>query len=287
MQLKPLDYREKLDRETFQREYFIPQRPVIFRSFAANWPALENWNYPRFKQLAGEAEVEVFGHWKSNQPTRIKMPAERKMTFAEYIDLIHEGPNDFRLFLFNIFKHAPTLKRDFHFPDFADGWVKSVPVLFFGGEGSDVRLHYDIDHSNVFLTQFHGQKRVTLFSPEMSPYLYKQPMSSHSNVDLRQPDYEHFPALRQARGYTGVLHHGDTVFMPSSWWHYNEYLTTGYGMALRSLHRSALKQMKGVYNVLVMRKIDDLISKYYAQEWASWKERLAQETGSRVLQEEE
>ena len=282
MELQPIDYRTTISREEFQEEYYIPQKPVILRSFTRDWPAMEKWNYSYFKQKAGHAQVEVFGDWKSNQPTRIKMPPERKMTFSEYIDLINEGPNDFRLFLFNLFKHAPELKKDFHFPDFADGWVRSVPVMFFGGEGSDVRLHYDIDHSNVFLTQFQGEKRVTLFSPEMTPYLYKQPMSSHSNVDLRNPDFERFPALAKASGYTAVLKHGDTVFMPSSWWHYNEYITTGYGMALRTVNRSMLKKLKGAYNVLVMKKVDDLINKYYAEEWAQWKERMAQYSGEKA-----
>lgn len=282
MKIQPIDYKVSISKEAFQKNYYKPQRPLVFRSFARHWPALENWHYERFKKLAGQAQVEVFGSWKSNQPTRIKMPPERQMTFAEYIDLIHAGPNDFRLFLFNIFKHAPELKKDFNFPDIVDNWVKSVPVLFFGGQGSDVRLHYDIDHSNVFLTQFQGEKRVTLFSPEMTPYLYKQPMGSHSNVDLRKPDLEKFPALKKAQGYTTVLKHGDTLFMPGSWWHYIEYLTTGYGMALRSLNTSVLKQAKGVYNVLVMKRVDDLINKYYAEEWAQWKERLAREQAEKA-----
>ena len=275
MKLRPIDFIEDISKEDFQEGYYKPQKPLIFRSFAKDWPAMKNWTYDRFKALAGDAEVEVFGDWKNHEPTRIKMPPARIMPFAEYLDLITEAPNDFRLFLFDIFKHAPVLKEDFSFPDIVEGWVKFAPMLFFGGAGSDVRLHYDIDHSNVFLTQFDGSKRVTLFSPAMSGCLYKQPFSSHSNVNLRDPDYEKFPALKKAIGYTGDIHHGDTVFIPSSWWHYNEYLTAGFGMALRTLNRSLLKQAKGAYNVFVMKRIDDLITKYYADRWASWKQRMA------------
>jgi len=282
MELQPIDFRENIDREEFQEKYYIPQKPLIFRSFAADWPAMENWNYPRFKELVGNEEVEIFGNWKSNSPTRLKTPPEKKMSFSKFIDLIHQGPNDFRLFLFNIFKYAPELKDDFFYPDIADGWVKAVPVMFFGGEGSDVRLHYDIDLSNVFLTQFYGEKKTTLFGPEMSPYLYKQPMGSHSNVDLRNPDYEEFPALKKAVGYTGTLKHGDTVFMPSGWWHYNEYTTSGFSMALRTVNSSVLKQLKGAYNVFVMKKIDDLISTYYKDQWAEWKKRMAKSIGEKV-----
>lgn len=282
MELQPIDYREHIDKETFQKEYYIPQKPLIFKSFGADWPAMKNWTYDRFKDLVGHEKVEVFGSWKSNSPTRIKMPPEQIMSFSDYIDLIHEGPNDFRLFLFNIFKYAPILKEDFTYPDYADGWIKQVPVMFFGGEGSEVRLHYDIDLSNVFLSQFSGTKKVTLFSPEMSPYLYKQPMSSHSNVDLRNPDYNEFPALKKAKGFTGMLEHGDTVFMPSGWWHYNEYTTTGFGMAIRSMNSSTLKKLKGAYNVLIMKKIDDLINKYHHEKWADWKQRMAKAIGERV-----
>ncbi|HAD96575.1 MAG TPA: cupin-like domain-containing protein [Cryomorphaceae bacterium] len=282
MDLQPIEFRESITREEFQKEYYLPQKPLIFRSFGENWPSMQNWTYERFKTLVGHEKVQVFGSWKTNQPTRIKMPPEQVMSFSDYIDLIQQGPNDFRLFLFNIFKYAPQLKQDFTFPDIADGWVKSVPVMFFGGEGSEVRLHYDIDLSNVFLTQFSGEKRVTLFSPEMSPFLYKQPMGSHSNVDLRNPDYNEFPALAKAEGFTAVLKHGDTVFMPSGWWHYNEYITTGFGMALRTVNSSILKQLKGAYNVFIMKKVDDLISTYYEEKWADWKKRMARQMAERA-----
>lgn len=282
MEFSPIDYREEIGKEEFQQLYYKTQKPLIFRSFSKDWAARENWTYDRFKKLVGTEDVEVFGDWKRNEPTRIKMPPAKIMSFSDYIDLFQDGPNDFRLFLFNIFKYAPELKDDFNFPDIAEGWVQSAPMMFFGGEGSDVRLHYDIDHSNVFLTQFEGEKRVTLFAPDQSKYLYKQPMSSHSNVDLNNPDYKAFPALEKATGYKAILRHGDTIFMPAGYWHYMEYLTSGFGMALRTLNQSVLKQIKGAYNVFVMKRIDDLINKYYAERWASWKEQMAKIGGDKA-----
>jgi hypothetical protein len=43
------------------------------------------------------------------------------------------------------------------------GFIKRFPLMFFGGKGAEVTMHYDIDCANVFLTQFVGNKRVDAF----------------------------------------------------------------------------------------------------------------------------
>lgn len=275
MILKEVDRYEHLSKEEFQRKYYIPQKPVVFRNFSENWKARTQWDYAYLSSKVGDQMVEVHGAWKENNPTKIQMPPQTEMTFDKYLKLIGMAPNNFRLFLFDIFKLAPELKSEFDFPDIAEGWVKSHPYLFFGGQGADVRLHYDIDMSNVFLTQFQGKKRALLFAPEMSRGLYKQPFSTHSNIDLDNIDYDKYPALKKVEGYECLLEHGDTLFMPGGYWHYIQYITAGYSMALRTLNRSYMEQLKGAYNIFVIKTIDDLISKYYETEWADYKTRMA------------
>ena len=48
-------------------------------------------------------------------------------------------------------------------------------MLFVGGSGSIAHMHYDIDLSHIFHTQFLGKKRVLLFKNDQSPLIYRMP----------------------------------------------------------------------------------------------------------------
>lgn len=283
MKLLPLDRVDYISEENFRQQYFLPQKPLVFKTFSQDWKARSLWTYDFFKKDAGDVPVDVFGSWTKNHPTKITRTPQKAMTFGEYLSLVEAGPTEYRLFLFDLFKHKPEYRKHFDFPDFAPAWVKTHPFLFFGGEGSDVRLHFDLDLSNVFLTQFAGKKRVVLFAPDQSELLYKQPFSSHSNLDMRNPDESKFPAIKNLVGYECELTLGDTLFMPSGYWHYIQYTTGGFSMALRCLNTSYTKKARAAYNMLVMKTIDDLLSKMVDQRWSAYKLRKAKEVAERAL----
>jgi ribosomal protein L16 Arg81 hydroxylase len=73
-----------------------------------------------------------------------------------------------------------------------------------------------------------------------------------------------------------VLEHGDTLFMPSGYWHHIEYLEGGFGLSIRTLGASLGTIVKGGFNVTIRRKFDDLMRKMYDQKWFEYKKRLAQ-----------
>jgi hypothetical protein len=105
---------------------------------------------------------------------------------------------------------------------------QTFPKLWAGSPGQVVNLHYD-DFIN-FICMLEGTKRVTLFAPELLPFMYHAPfdrmlnqaMASH--VRLLEPDLERFPlfrnALREAR--VAVLEPGEVLFTPPFWWHHVE-----------------------------------------------------------------
>jgi hypothetical protein len=152
------------------------------------------------------------------------------------------------MFLYNIFRHAPELCHDYKKPTIMDGFIDSFPFMFFGGQGSSVALHYDIDLSHVFLSQFHGRKRVVLFEPQQSRNIYQHPYTVASYIDVNKPDYDSFPALKNVIGYEGMLYPGETLFMPSGYWHYIEYVDWGFSISLRS-NESYFRRAKGLINI--------------------------------------
>ena len=92
--------------------------------------------------------------------------------------------------------------------------------MFFGGAGSRVFLHFDMDLSHVFITQFKGRKRVILFDNKYSEALYKLSFMVQRYIDPEQPDYNKYPGLKNVEGYETILEDGETLFMPSGIWYY-------------------------------------------------------------------
>jgi hypothetical protein len=155
-----------------------------------------------------------------------------------------------------------------------DGFIKDFPFMFFGGEGSKVALHYDIDLSHVFLNQFHGRKRVVLFGPEQSRNIYHHPFTVASYIDVNNPDYSQFPALKNVTGYETTLQPGETIFMPSGYWHYIEYTDGGYSMSVRA-NESYTRRAKGLWNIARHYVVDKGMNRLMGSDWRKMKESMA------------
>jgi hypothetical protein len=268
MLLKPILTVETIDPEIFRKEFYEKNIPVVIKNLSHKWPAYTKWNWAYLKSLVGEKKVPIYNNVKSDAYTPINTADDYK-TFGEYIDMISGGPAGWRIFLFNIFDHAPQLINDFTWPeDLIKGFVKKYPMLFTGGATSITHMHFDIDMSHILHTQFAGRKRVLLFPFEEQYKLYRKPYEVLSLADFSNyymqtgnPDYEKFPAIKLAQGLETILEHGDTLFMPAGWWHHMEYLDSGFAMSLRALQPSLNGKLKGVWNIFGMRSIDTLMKK--------------------------
>jgi len=274
LELKPVDRRSGLSREIFAQEYLYPMRPVVFTDIMRHWPARERWTIAHFKKQYGHLRVPVVSN-NYSKPGKGYMTPDMVIYFADYLDILESGPSDLRIFLWNIFRAAPELRRDFHMPTIMDGFVDELPFMFFGGQGSHVALHFDIDMSHVFLNQIHGRKRVILFPQDQSRNLYQHPFTVASYVDLNNPDYNKYPALAHARGYEVLLQPGESLFMPSGYWHYIEYTDGGYSISLRSFD-SIPARMRGLANIARLYVVDKSMNRLMGPSWRVLKERMAE-----------
>lgn len=284
MELQEVERVQDISPEDFYQLYVKTRTPVKLLNYSKNWPARDKWTYQYLREVAGKHQVKLHGAWQDNEPTRIEMPAVKEVPFAEYLDMLEKDqPSDLRIFLFNLFKLEPSLLKDFDFPPIMEGYLKDYPYMFFGCAGSDVRLHYDIDLSNVFISQFGGTKRVTLFDQSQSKYLYKLPFTTHSAADLGRVDYDKYPALKLAKGWQTDLIPGETLFMPSGIWHYIQYLDGSFSLSLRTLNPSRMGKLQGAYNVFVIRKLDEYFNKFYKNTWSDYKLKKAIENTNQIL----
>lgn len=279
MQLKPVATFDHIEPEVFRKEFYEPGIPVIIRNLSHSWPAYQKWNWEYFKNLVGEKRVPLYNNVKSDAYTPINKADDYK-TFGEYIDMISRGPAGWRIFLFNIFDHAPQLTKDFTWPEeLMKGFVKKYPMLFVGGAGSITHMHFDIDLSHILHTQFGGRKRVLMFPFKEQYKLYRKPWEVLSLADFSnyyedgKVDYEKFPALKMAEGLDFILQPGDTLFMPAGYWHHMEYLDSGFAMSLRAMQPSLSGKLKGAWNLFGMRTIDTMMKRTAPKWWYERKEK--------------
>ncbi|MCU0374266.1 MAG: cupin-like domain-containing protein [Chitinophagaceae bacterium] len=281
MELQPVDVVAHIDRASFKNKYYNPCKPLVIRNLAKQWPAWQKWNWDYFEQLVGGQKVGIYNNIKSDAYTPINT-ADAYTTFGEYIKMVRSGPAAWRIFLFNIFDHAPQLVNDFTWPEeLMTGFVKKYPMLFVGGEGSITHMHFDIDVSHILHTQFAGKKRVLLFPFEEQHKLYRKPWEVLSLADFSyyhlpgksKVDYDRFPALQQAKGYDVELQPGDTLFMPAGYWHHMEYVQSGFAMSLRAMQPSLAGKLKGLWNLFGMRGTDTLLKKTFPKWWYAYKEK--------------
>ncbi|MBL7726527.1 MAG: cupin-like domain-containing protein [Dinghuibacter sp.] len=292
MLLKPVDTVQQISPNEFKENYYKPALPVVIKNLSKKWPAYDKWNWEFFKQIVGDKKVPLYHNEKSDSYTPINKADDYK-TFGDYVDMISSGPAGWRIFLFNIFDHAPQITADFTWPEeLMKGFVKKYPMLFVGGASSITHMHFDIDMSHILHTQFAGRKRVLLFPYEEQKKLYRKPFEvlseadfSHYHENNGKPDYEKFPALKLARGYEVILEHGDTLFMPAGYWHHMEYLDSGFAMSLRALQPSLSGKLKGVWNLFGMRTIDTLMKKTVPGWWYNRKMKKVYKRAAEELQQ--
>jgi hypothetical protein len=292
MQLHKVDRVGSIRPEDFRDQYYTQMKPLVITNLSKQWPAYQKWNWDFFKSIVGNVKVGLYNNIKSDAYTPINT-ADDYMKFGDYIDMVRKGPAEWRIFLFNIFEHAPQITADFEWPeDLMKGFVKRYPMLFVGGKGSITHMHFDIDLSHIMHTQFGGRKRVLLFPFEEQHKLYRKPWEVLSFVNFEhyfdncnnKLEIDRFPALKLAKGYEVILDHGDTLFMPAGYWHHMEYLDSGFAMSLRALQTSLTGKLKGAWYLLGMRNIDTLMKKTAPEWWFNLKKEKTFKAANKELE---
>src|ERR1700761_2586656 len=283
--LAPIDTIDQISPADFASQYLKPRRPLVIKGMTANWPAREKWTPEYLKTVVGKKIVPLYDNSKAD-PSKPINSAAAEMPFDKYIDLIMSEPTELRIFFFNIFKQAPQLLDDIVLPkDLMGGFLESMPAMFFGGSNSVTFLHYDIDLPHIFHTHFGGRKHVILFENKWKRRLYCIPNATYAleDYDVANPDIKKFPALDGVEGTEVFLEHGDTLFMPTGYWHWMKYLDGSFSISLRAWDSSLLRKTASVYNLVVKGGLDSLLKMTFKARYANYRERLAIKRAERGL----
>lgn len=260
----------------FIRHFKQPARPVVIERLTQDWPARAKWTLDYIQSIAGDVMVPVYASQRARDKQHQHAAAAR-MPLREYFDLLRAGENNLRMFFFNLLAKVPVLRQDFQFPDIGLKLYKDLPVLFMGGKGAKVQMHFDIDLADILLCHFGAKKRVLLIPPEQTRFMYHVPFSFSAlfDIDFSNPDFKKYPALRHIEASYAELNHGDVLYIPPGYWHYVTYDDISFSMSLRAFPRTPKNLAKMLNNLLVIRTIEGLMRKLIGQPWNDRNERWA------------
>jgi len=267
---------ENITKSRFVTDYKDTATPVILSQLMQSWPATNKWSFDYLNSVAGENIVPVY----SSKPAKNKEHQHAptlKISLSEYLTMLKNGENDLRLFFYNVLDNIPSMLNDFNYPDLGLKFFKKLPVLFMGGKGAKVQMHYDIDLADLILCHFGGTKRVLLVPPEQTQFMYKVPFSFSAlhSVDFSKPDFDKHPALKNINAYVAELNHGEALYIPPGFWHYIIYEDAGFSMTLRALPSTAKNRLTLLKNIFITRSVEGLMRKLVGQKWNDRNERLA------------
>lgn len=221
--MKPIERIGVPSRQAFER-YLKAGQPVVIRGLLDNCNAGKSWNPEYIAHVAGEREVPavkiVNGDYANGET--------RKITVSRYLQhLTNEDPqSNNRLYLaeMSVNQHLPALLSDIEAPNhyFANLESAAAYCALYIGKSSFSQLHYHT-HGSAMLNIVHGSKRVQLYPPSETTYLYPYPASSPranmSRTTEAVPDPRKYPLFAKADCLDLVLHKGETLFIPIFWWH--------------------------------------------------------------------
>ncbi len=236
-----------LSYKEFASRYLNPLQPVVITDAIQDWKALSTWTPEFFKNNYGSKEVTVdTQRYKLRNFIDLVLASteEKPCSYLKDTDI----PGLFTELLADI---EPTLLYSQY------NWLLSpmlyIPAadpvkqrnafleLLIAGQGTKFPiLHFDYWHLHAFIMQVYGEKEFTLFSPVQTEYLYPVDMSSNRSLipDIHQPDLEQFPLFVKATPIKVIVKPGETIFVPSGWWHTTRMLTPSIAVTMNCLTNS-------------------------------------------------
>lgn len=208
--------------EEFEKNYLKANKPVIITGMVNDWPALSKWNMDYFGQNFGETKAGVVrlkdGECDLNNFTGSRLDY---ISVGETVRAINAGRTDNGLAVASPLDVFPEwIKEDYRIPSYCaySSFLRSR--VFLGPKYTITSLHQDLFENLYVMVK--GKKTIILFEPSAPVYPNSRfsKLPNHAQVDPLKPDYTRFPALKNAQPYLVELSAGETLFLPSFWWHH-------------------------------------------------------------------
>ena len=266
----------------FFKKYVQGNRPVVLSGAMEGWPALERWSWDYLAAVAGDCTGEVVVSRNGLYPDYVTQPspmAKVDMRFAEFLrravpaagaeplpPILEPGETYYLYGKSYLLDAVPALRADLRKPACLGAVAEPFQRLWISTPGCVTPLHYDL--SNGLLCQVLGTKQVWLFDPAQFDRLYPRGsqfpgldnFERQSQVDIHHPDDAAFPELRRAVALECRLRQGDTLFIPSNWWHEVETLEPALSVQLAFVGGTVTSELAVLSDLFKTRKPADLMN---------------------------
>lgn len=266
----------------FFKKYVEANRPVVISGVMEEWPALERWSWDYLATVAGDCTGEVIVSQNGLYPDYITQPspmAKVEMRFAEFLRRAVPAAGDPPLppilgpgetyYLYGksyLLDAVPALRADLRTPACLGSVAEPFRRLWISTPGCVTPLHYDL--SNGFLCQVRGTKQVWLFDPGQFDRLYPRGpqfpgldnFERQTQVDIHHPDYDAFPEFHRATALECHLRQGDTLFIPSNWWHEVETLEPSISVQLAFAGGTVTSELAVLSDLFKTKRPEELMT---------------------------
>ncbi|ORZ39403.1 hypothetical protein BCR44DRAFT_1426467 [Catenaria anguillulae PL171] len=233
---------------TFVREHFIPNLPAIISSeLTSSWRARREWvvqhtdgslgpNLDRIQQLFGHAKADVadcLTRWYSDQE-------KTEMSVSEFVECwrrrLHASPgkdeDEWLGYLkdWHFVREFGAEYTAYDVPEvFKDDWLNlwydnrtdtsdDYRFVYMGCKGTWTPFHADVLRSYSWSSNICGRKR-WLFFPPGQEHLFTDSFGDHVYSVQGPIDAKRFPRFDEAVSIEVIQEAGETVFVPSGWFH--------------------------------------------------------------------
>lgn len=210
---------DPISQKEFAKNYLRANRPIVIKGLLNDWPALKLWTPEYFINKFGDTEASVvkvregINTYEGKELDAIKV--------SRSMPKIQAGGTSDNVVIASCVDLFPSaIREDYATPAYCAKGKFLTSHIFLSPEGTVTPIHQDLPE-NLY-TMVRGTKRVHLFAPGAPVYPNSRfsRIPHYARIDVENPDYNLYPRFRKAQPYTVDLAAGETLFIPSFWWHH-------------------------------------------------------------------
>ncbi|XP_022340537.2 bifunctional peptidase and (3S)-lysyl hydroxylase Jmjd7-like isoform X2 [Crassostrea virginica] len=238
---------------TFYREYVSPNKPVVVQNGLQHWLALKKWTPGYLRERIGGCDITVAvtpnGYADAVTDGKFVMPEERRMTMADFLDILDHPVRQSGIFYIQkqnsnftdeFEEIVDDVESDIQWGTEAFGAQPDAVNFWMGDTRAVTSMHKD-PYENLYCV-VKGWKKFLLIPPTDAgfvPYETYQAAKFKERdgefhieddeetdrvpwiaVNPLDPDLVKYPDFGKARGVEVTVKEGEILYLPSLWYHH-------------------------------------------------------------------